>query len=129
LEGKEVEMPWIDKEKCICCEICVEECPVNTIAIKDEKAEIKMDGCIRCGICHDVCPEDAVRHDSEKVPDKVEENILETKKFMDACEKYLGDSAEKKKCLNRMIKHYNNEKIIAEKTLEKLYFSKNKLKN
>jgi formate hydrogenlyase subunit 6/NADH:ubiquinone oxidoreductase subunit I len=49
-------MPWVDKDKCVSCGICVEECPVDTIFIKDEKAEIDMIGCIRCGRCHDVCP-------------------------------------------------------------------------
>lgn len=113
-------MPWVDKDKCVSCEICVEECPVDTIFIKDEKAEIDISGCIRCGICHNVCPEDAVRHDSEKIPEKVKTNVIETKKFMDACEKYLKNKNERQKCLNRMIKHFKNEKIIAEKILEEL---------
>lgn len=113
-------MPWVDKDKCIGCGDCVDECPVNTIFIKDEKAEIDMEGCIRCGKCHDVCTEDAVRHDSEKVPDKVKANVMETKKFMDACEKYLGDAGEGQKCLDRMIKHFKSKKIIAEKTLDEL---------
>jgi len=39
---------------------------------------------------------------------------------MSACAKYLGDSKEEQKCLNRMIKHFNKEKIVMEKTLEKL---------
>ena len=85
-------MPWIDKEKCIGCGICVDECPVDTIFIRDEKAEIDMESCIRCGKCHEVCPEDAVRHDSEKIPDEIKINVMETKKFMDACEKYLRDT-------------------------------------
>lgn len=113
-------MPWIDKDKCTGCENCVEECPVNTISIINETAEIDMENCIRCGICHEVCPEDAVRHDSEKIPDRVEENVTETKKFMSDCEKYLKSAEEGQKCLKRMIKHYNNEIVIAQKILEEL---------
>jgi formate hydrogenlyase subunit 6/NADH:ubiquinone oxidoreductase subunit I len=90
----------------------------------NEHAEINMDNCIHCGICHDVCPENAVKHDSEKIPDEVEANIAKTKEFMNACVKYLGDDKEKQKCLNRMIKHFNKEKIVAEKTLEKLQMLK-----
>jgi hypothetical protein len=45
---------------------------------------------------------------------------METKRFMDACEKYLKDENERQKCLNRMIKHFKSEKIIAEKTLDEL---------
>ena len=83
-------------------------------------AEINMNDCIRCGKCHDVCPEEAVRHDSEKIPDEVKANVEKTKNFMDACAKYLGDVEEKQKCLNRMIKHFNQDKIVAEKTIEEL---------
>ena len=61
-------MPWVDKDKCTGCSICVEECPVSTIHIENEIAEIDMNNCIRCGSCHEVCPEDAVRHDSETIP-------------------------------------------------------------
>ena len=44
---------------------------------------------------------------------------------MELCAKYLGDAKEKNKCLQRMIKHFNKEKVVAEKTLEEL----NKLKD
>jgi ferredoxin len=118
------KMPWIDKNGCTGCGICVAQCPVDAIVMVDEIAEIHMDDCIRCGVCHDVCPEDAVRHDSEKIPDDVNANIEQTKKFMDACGKHLGDEKEKQKCLNRMMKHFKREKIVAEKTLEKLQMLK-----
>ena len=113
-------MPWIDKDKCVGCEVCVEECPAGTISMENEKAEIDMDGCIHCGTCHSVCSEDAVRHDSEKAQDRIKANVSETKKFMDDCEKYLGDPEEKGKCLNRMKKYFKNERLIAEKTLNEL---------
>ncbi|MGM0368649.1 MAG: 4Fe-4S binding protein [Actinomycetota bacterium] len=79
-----------------------------------------MSDCIRCGNCHTACPENAVRHDSEKAPERVETNLKEVKEFMVACEEKLGDESERLKCLKRMLKHYNNEKRIAEETLEKL---------
>ena len=118
-------MPWINAEDCNACGICVGECPVDTIEMKDEAADINMDGCIRCGICHDICPEDAVKHDGEKVAEKIDINVEITKKNMELCAKYLGDGQEKIKCLNRMMKHFNSQKIIAEKTLEKLELLKN----
>lgn len=90
-------------------------------------AKINMDGCIRCGKCHDVCPEEAVRHDSEKIPNEVKTNIIETKKFMDACAKYLGHAKERQKCFNRMIKHFKKEKVVAEKTLEELELLRDQL--
>ncbi|MCD6309866.1 MAG: 4Fe-4S binding protein [Candidatus Eremiobacteraeota bacterium] len=113
-------MPWISKNECVGCGICVEECPVNAISMSDDKAIINMSICIHCGICHGVCPEEAVKHDSEKIPDEVEANVAKTMEFMNACARYLGDDREKQKCLTRMIRHFNKEKIIAEKTIEKL---------
>ena len=118
-------MPWIDEESCTGCGICIEKCSVNAILMKNEEAEINMAECIRCGICHDVCPQDAVRHDSEKVPDIIKANVEMTKKSMELCAKYLGDVKEKSNCLEKMIKHFNREKVIAERTLEEL----EKLKN
>jgi len=113
-------MPWVKKDDCIGCETCIEECPVDTICMIDEKAEINMDNCIHCGMCHDVCPENAIKHDSEKIPEEVKANVLMTKEFMDDCAKYLGNPEEKQKCLNRMIGHFNKDKIVAEKTVAEL---------
>ncbi len=113
-------MPWVDIDMCVGCGVCVEECPVGAIAMKEEVAEIHMADCIRCGKCHDVCDQDAVRHDSEKIPEEINNNVELAKSCMEACEKYLGGAEEQQKCLSRMLKHFNKEKIVAEKTIEKL---------
>lgn len=113
-------MPWIAEDKCTGCGICIEKCPVYAISMEDEKAKINMAECIRCGICHDVCDQQAVRHDGEKAPELIEDNIEMTKRFMEECEEHLGDIKERRKCLERMIKYFNREKLIAEKTLEGL---------
>jgi ferredoxin len=113
-------MPWVDKDMCIGCGICVEECPVDAVVMEDEVAEINMNDCIHCGMCHDGCDQKAVRHDSEKIPDEVKANVEKTKHFMEACARYLADDREKQKCLNRMIKHFSKERIVAEKTIEEL---------
>jgi len=75
-------MPWIDKNKCIGCGICVNECPVNAIFMENGKVEINMDKCIRCGKCHEVCPQNAVRHDGERIPMEVAQNLKKTKDLM-----------------------------------------------
>jgi ferredoxin len=118
-------MPWVDDSRCTGCGICLGECPVGAIVMENNKAEIKMEDCIRCGICHDACASEAVRHDSEKIPEYIKINVEMTKKFMEDCAKYLGSEEEKNKCLTRMMKHFNKEKIIAEKTLERLEDLKN----
>ena len=117
-------MPWVDEGECTGCGICVEECPVDTIQMEDEKAAIDMSNCIRCGTCHEVCHEEAVRHDSEKIPEEVEANVAMTRSCMDACARYLDGEEEKQKCLNRMMKFFNKEKVVVEKTLERLQMLK-----
>ncbi len=109
-------MPWIDKDKCTGCGICINTCPVGAISMKQGKAEVDMEECIRCGKCHDVCPQEAVKHDKEKIPIEVEENIKKTKKLMENFE----TEEEKKAFLERMIKHFNKEIKVAEKTIEKI---------
>jgi ferredoxin len=113
-------MPWVDQDKCVGCGICVEKCPVGEISMENGKARINMVECIRCGICHDICPQEAVRHDSERIEYDTKANVEMTKRFMEACKKHLGKSNDANNCLNRMIKHFNKERVVAEKTLEEL---------
>ena len=35
-------MPWVDKDKCVGCGICIRECPVDAIFMKEGKAIIDM---------------------------------------------------------------------------------------
>ena len=113
-------MPWVDDELCDGCGVCVEECPVDTIVMKCDVAEIDMSDCIRCGTCHSVCPSEAIRHDKEKIPEEVRVNVEKIKRNMDACEQYFGDPRERQKCLARSIRHYENVRIVAEKTVKEL---------
>jgi len=113
-------MPWIDKASCMGCGICIDECPVDAISMNDNTAEINMTECIRCGVCHEICPQDSIRHDSEKKADMIRTNVEITKRYMALCSQLLERSEEAEKCRRRMIKHFTNEKIIIEKTIEEL---------
>ena len=113
-------MPWVNKDGCTGCGICVEECPVGAISMQGKTAYINMDNCIRCAVCHDVCPEGEVRHDGERIPEEIENNIEKVKSAMEACVKYLGNEEEGQKCLNRMMKSFNNDKKVIEATIKKL---------
>jgi len=110
-------MPWIRQDDCAGCGICVVECPSNAISLNDDrKAFIDMELCIRCGRCHEVCPRDAVRHDSERIPFEVEANVEKT---LELLENFDGEE-ERKAFLERMIRHFDREKTIAEKTIERI---------
>jgi Fe-S-cluster-containing hydrogenase component 2 len=49
----------VDVEKCTGCETCVDECPVEAISMKNDKAVIS-DECVDCGACVDACPAEAI---------------------------------------------------------------------
>ena len=59
-------MPWIDKNQCVGCGVCIKICPVNAITMVDNKAVIDQEKCIHCGKCRPVCPLGAIKHNSER---------------------------------------------------------------
>lgn len=53
--------PTINAEKCRNCRICVESCPVKTIASESgKKPRVIKEHCISCLCCHELCPYDAI---------------------------------------------------------------------
>ena len=55
----------INKEICIGCGTCVENCPVCAISMVDGKSEINDDICVHCGTCAGVCPVEAPQEVNE----------------------------------------------------------------
>ena len=119
-------MPWVNEDLCVGCGVCVDDCPVGAITLKDDqKAIINENECIRCGRCHDVCPQEAVRHDSERIPQEVEANTEKTKGLL----KHFETRQEQQAFLQRMIRYFNKEQKVASVTMEKLTAMKNELDN
>ncbi|WP_020586912.1 DUF362 domain-containing protein [Desulfobacter curvatus] len=117
-------MPWINKESCTGCGICVDECPAGAIHMENDIAFIEDDDCIRCGICHDVCPEDAARHDGERIPEDVRSNLAYVKKLL-GHEYYANDKAMQRQLIERLQRFFTKNKKVAEKTIEQLEILKN----
>ena len=105
-------MPWIKQDDCVGCGICVEQCPQNTILMRDGKAYIDMANCIRCGQCHEICPQEAVRHDSEKIPEKVQNNVETARRLLEKC----GTEEVKISYLNKYLKSFKLQVKVADKS-------------
>ena len=50
----------IDKEKCVGCGVCAENCPMDLITEQDGKYVINEDECVSCGSCESNCPNEAI---------------------------------------------------------------------
>ena len=50
----------VDTEKCNACESCVDTCPVEAIAMANDKAKVDPDECTECEACVEECPEGAI---------------------------------------------------------------------
>ena len=110
-------MPWVNEDMCVGCGICVDDCPVGAITLKDNrKATINDDGCIRCGRCHDVCPRQAVRHDSERIPQEIEANIKKTKSLL----KHFKNPEQKQAFLERMVRYFKKQQKVASLTVDRI---------
>jgi ferredoxin len=112
-------MPWVNKELCTGCGICVDECSAGVIVMEEDTAYIKEDACIRCGVCHDVCPEDAVRHDGERIPEEVQANLTWAKELLTHTY-YAGDKEKQRQLIDRLKRFFTKNKKVAEKTIEQL---------
>jgi NAD-dependent dihydropyrimidine dehydrogenase PreA subunit len=51
----------VDEEKCIGCEECVENCPVDVFEMQDEKSvPVDAEECIGCETCIELCEQEAI---------------------------------------------------------------------
>lgn len=95
----------VNKEKCVECTQCVQDCPTKTISLVDNKAEINNDGCMKCGHCIAICPVNAVSTDDYDMNEVKEynketftinsENYLNALKFRRSARRFKNKKVEK----------------------------------
>lgn len=56
----------VDRDKCIGCTLCKQDCILRDIEIIDGKSHIKNETCIKCGHCIAICPVKAISSDDEE---------------------------------------------------------------
>ncbi|MCL7410380.1 MAG: 4Fe-4S binding protein [Methanosarcinaceae archaeon] len=51
----------VNKDECVGCGTCVDECPSEAISMNDDDiAVVNADECTECGMCVDACPTEAI---------------------------------------------------------------------
>jgi nitroreductase/NAD-dependent dihydropyrimidine dehydrogenase PreA subunit len=100
-------MMKVDKEKCIGCSLCVNDCIVRDINLVNGKANINNITCIKCGHCIAVCPRNAVSTNEYKMEDVKEynkeefevneENLLNFIKFRRSIRNFKDKDVENEK--------------------------------
>jgi len=51
----------VDGKDCDSCGICVQNCPMDALRMKDGKPHMRYDECWYCGACVEDCPQQAIR--------------------------------------------------------------------
>ncbi|GAB3347573.1 4Fe-4S binding protein [Amycolatopsis echigonensis] len=64
-------MTYVIAEPCIDVQdkACVEECPVDCIAIGENMLYIDPETCVDCGACEPVCPVEAIYYEDDLPPE------------------------------------------------------------
>lgn len=72
MEGNYIQF---NRESCRNCYKCIRECPVKSIAFKENQARIIEQDCIQCGACFVVCPQNAkvIRKDYQAVKQRIKD--------------------------------------------------------
>ncbi len=95
----------IDKEKCVGCGQCANDCVAGYLYVDNGKAELKSVGCIGCGHCYAVCPTGAVSiegmetdngqlHDMSELDSKV---LLQAMKSRRSIRRFKAKEVEQEK--------------------------------
>lgn len=105
-------MMLVNEEKCIGCGICVKDCLLNCIKVKNGKAKIRNLICFKCGHCVAVCPKNAVYSDEYNMEEIKEYNKEE---FSISSNNLLNFIK-----FRRTIRQFNTSKEVEKEKIEKI---------
>lgn len=74
--------PRVDKSICNGCSICIQNCPLLAIELKDKKAKIDYKKCVDCFCCLEVCPIGAMKTKSGP--------LIQALKFREQFKKFIS---------------------------------------
>lgn len=73
----------IDKNKCIGCKKCINDCPANNMELVNKKAEIFSNNCLMCGHCVAVCPKVSIYISGfDDDVEEIEKTILNPEEYL-----------------------------------------------
>lgn len=105
-------MMLVNEEKCIGCGVCVKDCLLNCIKIKDGKAKIRNLICFKCGHCIAVCPKNAVYSDEYDMNEIIEYNKEEFSVTSDNLLNFIK--------FRRTTRQFNTSKEVEKEKIEKI---------
>lgn len=94
----------LDKEQCIQCETCVEECPNGCLSVEDGELQHKAERCMWCGHCLAVCPRDAIMIDGDGY------NVEDVEEFQ-FFKKSTPDMVRRDIMMRRSVRHFNDTPV------------------
>lgn len=99
----------INREKCIACKQCIQDCPVSDILLVEDKAHVKNETCIKCGHCVAVCPTKAVATDDYNMDEVI---AYDKEKFTVEADQLLNFIKFRRSVRNFKAQEVEKEKIL-----------------
>lgn len=104
----------VDREKCIGCTLCKQDCIVSDIEMVDGKSHIKNETCIKCGHCIAICPVKAISCDDEK-----DYSMEEVKEYKEETFSIDSDKLMNFMKFRRSVRLFKNN-LVEEEKIEKI---------
>lgn len=88
-------MLQIQRDLCVGCGICHNNCPQDAISIINRKAFINREKCNDCGICLDICPRGAISIKNGKMDIETKENLAHMARSLSQKAETISEKLEK----------------------------------